>query len=103
MYEYMAELQERFQIVSRRTVRAKRDAQAAYDTLHAELNKEHQKLLLRLFDAFVLYREEKALDSFVTGFHLADSIRAELAAIPPYSFELEVGEPEQEVCDGRDR
>ena len=63
--------------------------EAAHDTLHAELSRNQQRLLLRLRDAYTLHCSETALDSFLSGFLLADGLQAELRAIPPFSYEQE--------------
>ena len=89
MWDYMTALQRRFLVVSQQTQNAERDAETAYDTLHAELSREQQRLLLRLHDAYTLHKDDAALDSFISGFRLSDGIRAELAAIPVYSFDQE--------------
>ena len=89
MWDYMTALQDRFQVVSQRTIQAEQESQTAYDTLHAELSREQRKLLLRFVNAEDRFREEKSLDSFISGFRLSDGIRAELAAIPVYSFDQE--------------
>ena len=89
MWNYMTALQGRFSVVSRQAQRTKKEAKAAYDTLHAELNREQQRLLLRLHDAYTLHKDDAALDSFISGFRLADGIHRELAKIPPYSYEQE--------------
>ena len=89
MWDYMTALQRRFLVVSQQTQNAERDAETAYDTLHAELSREQQRLLLRLHDAYTLHRDDVALDSFISGFRLADGIYRELVKIPPYSYEQE--------------
>ena len=85
----MTALQRRFHIRSKRTTELGHDVEAAYDTLHDELSREQQKLLLRLRDAENRFRDEEKLDSFFSGFRLADGIHRELDSIPPYSFEDE--------------
>ena len=89
MNDFMMALQDRFSVRSQHTQRAERDADTAYDTLHAELDREHQRLLLHFRDACQLYCDEVALDNFVAGFRLAYSIQTELATLPPFSFEQE--------------
>lgn len=89
MFDYMAALQERFQIVSQRSIRAEREAEAAYDKLHAGLNTEQRLLLLRLRDAYTLHHDEVALDSFVSGYRLADALHKELSTILIFSAEKE--------------
>ena len=89
MRNYMTALQRRFHITSERTVELGHEVKTAYDTLHAELSREQQKLLLRLSDAENRLRDEEKLDSFFSGFRLADGIHRELDTIPPYSYEQE--------------
>ena len=83
----MTALQRRFHIASEQSVKLKREAEAAYNTLHETLTREQQKLLLRLLDAEERLRDEEKLDAFFSGFRLADGIRHELGA--PYSYEDE--------------
>ena len=85
----MTALQRRFHIVSERTIELGHDVEVAYDKLHDELSREQQKLLLRFLDAENRFRDEEKLDSFFSGFRLANGIHAELNIIPPYSFEDE--------------
>ena len=83
----MTALQRRFHITSEQSVKLKREAEAAYDTLHDTLSREQQKLLLRFLDAEERLRDEEKLDSFFSGFRLADGVHRELGA--PYSYEDE--------------
>ena len=87
--DYMTALQRRFHIASERTIELGHEVEAAYDTLHDELSREQQKLLLRFLDAENRYRDEEKLDSFFSGFRLASGIHRELGSIPSYSFEDE--------------
>ena len=87
MRDYMTALQRRFHIASEQSVKLKREAETAYDTLHEALTREQQKLLLRLLDAEERLRDEEKLDAFFSGFKLADGIRRELGT--PYSYEDE--------------
>ena len=89
MRDYMTALQRRFHITSEQSVKLKREAETAYDTLHETLTREQQKLLLRLLDAEERLRDEEKLDSFFSGFRLADGVHRELESVPPYSFEDE--------------
>ena len=100
MWDYMTALQRRFLVVSQQTQNAERDAETAYDTLHTELSREQQRLLLRLHDAYTLHKDDAALDSFISGFRLADGIHRELAKIPPYSYEQESEELGRELLVG---
>ena len=85
----MTALQRRFHIKSDRAVELEREGEAAYDTLHDELSREQQKLLLRFRDAEERLRDEEKLDAFFSGFRLADGIHRELESVPPYSYEDE--------------
>ena len=87
MRDYMTALQRRFHLTSEQSVKLKREAETAYDTLHDALSREQQKLLLRLLDAEERLRDEEKLDAFFSGFKLADGIRHELGA--PYFYEDE--------------
>ena len=71
------------------SVKLKLEAETAYGTLHDTLNREQQKLLLRLIDVEEHLRDEEKLDAFFSGFRLADGIHRELESVPPYSFEDE--------------
>ena len=95
--DYMTALQRRFHIASERTTELGHEVEAAYDTLHDELSREQQKLLLRFLDAENRYHDEEKLDSFFSGFRLADGIHRELNTIPPYSFEQEDEERAREI------
>ena len=87
MRDYMTALQRRFHLTSEQSVKLKREAETAYDTLHETLTREQQKLLLRFLDAEERLRDEEKLDAFFSGFKLADGVRHELGA--PYSYEDE--------------
>ena len=95
MRDYMTALQRRFHIASEQSVKLKREAESAYDTLHETLTREQQKLLLRLLDAEERLRDEEKLDAFFSGFRLADGIHRELGA--PYSYEAEDEERAREI------
>ena len=97
MRDYMTALQRRFHITSERTVELGHEVEATYDKLHDELSREQQKLLLRFLDAENRFRDEEKLDSFFSGFRLANGIHAELNSIPPYSFEQEDEERAREI------
>ena len=91
----MTALQRRFHLTSEQSVKLKREAETAYDTLHDTLTREQQKLLLRLLDAEEHLRDEEKLDAFFSGFKLADGIHRELGA--PYSYEAEDEERAREI------
>ena len=95
MRDYMTALQRRFHIASEQSVKLKREAETAYDTLHETLSREQQKLLLRFLDAEARLRDEEKLDAFFSGFRLADGIHRELGA--PYSYEAEDEERAREI------
>ena len=95
MRDYMTALQRRFHIKSDRAVELEREGVAAYDTLHDELSREQQKLLLRFRDAEERLRDEEKLDAFFSGFRLADGIRRELGT--SYSYEDEDEERAREI------
>ena len=91
----MIALQRRFHVKSERTTELGHEVEAAYDTLHNELSREHQKLLLRFLDAEEHFRDEEKIDAFCSGFKLADGIHRELGA--PYSYEAEDEERAREI------
>lgn len=78
---YLTALYDRFRIVTKESVDLKKAVSAAHEALHATLNREQQKLLLRLIDAEDSYLEQERLDSFVSGLRLSDGIRTELDAL----------------------
>ena len=92
--DYMIALQRRFYVKSERTTELGYGVEEAYDTLHNELSREQQKLLLRFLDAEEHFRDEEKIDAFCSGFKLADGIRHELGA--PYSYEDEDEQQAQE-------
>ena len=95
--DYMTALQRRFHIASERTAGLGHEVEDAYDKLHDELSREQQKLLLRFLDVENRFRDEEKLDSFFSGFRLADGIHRELNSIPPYSFEDEDEQRAREI------
>ena len=84
MYDYMKALYLRF----RREPERSETLTELYESVKQGLDREHQKLLLRLCDAEMAYCEEAALDSFVAGWCLAAGIADELKD-HRYSFERE--------------
>ncbi len=52
--------------------------------------------MLRLVDLEDTLRNQTSLDSFTSGFRLADGIHRELMEQPPYSFDRE---EEQRACE----
>ena len=97
MQDYMTALQRRFHIASERTAELGHEVETAYDMLHDELSREQQKLLLRFLDAENRFRDEEKLNSFFSGFRLADGSHRELDTIPPYSYEQEDEDRAREI------
>ena len=84
MYDYMKALYLRF----RREPERSEALNELYESVKQGLDREHQKLLLRLCDAEMAYCEDAALESFVAGWCLAAGIAEELKD-HRYSFEQE--------------
>ena len=84
MYDYMKALYLRFRRESERS----ETLTELYESVKDGLDREHQKLLLRLCDAEMAYCEDAALESFVSGWCLAAGIAEELKD-HRYSFEQE--------------
>ena len=67
------------------------------------LDEPERKLLLKMADLEDALREEACLNSFISGYRLAQGIQQELLADqPPYNFE---NEDEQRACEltGKER
>ena len=92
MYDYMKALYLRFH---KETPRSE-ELNKLYDSVKQELDREHQKLLLRLTDAEIAYCEDMALKSFVTGWCLAAGIASELKD-HRYSFDQENEESARQI------
>ena len=92
MYDYMKALHLRFH---KETPRSE-ELVKLYESVKQSLDREHQKLLLRLADAEIAYCEDVALESFVTGWCLAAGIAEELKD-HRYSFEQENEESAREI------
>ena len=92
MYNYMKALYLRFHKETRRSEELKE----LYESVKQGLDREHQKLLLRLADAEIAYCENVALESFITGWCLASGIAEELKD-HRYSFEQENEESAREI------
>ena len=84
MYDYMKALYLRFHSEAPRGDKLNE----LYESVKQGLDREHQKLLLRLADAEIAYCEDVALESFVSGWCLAAGIAEELKD-HRYSFEQE--------------
>ena len=60
------------------------------------LKKPEKKMLLRLVDLEAALRDQACLNSFISGYRLAQGIQQELLAdLPPYNFE---DEDERQAC-----
>ena len=92
MYDYMKALYLRFH---RETPRSE-ELKGLYESVKQGLDREHQKLLLRLADAEIAYCEDVALEGFVSGWCLAAGIAEELKD-HRYSFERENEEKAREI------
>ena len=103
MRDYMKALCYRFETISRRAEYLGRKIEWTYRHLTRLLNKPEQKLLLKTADLENALREEACLNSFISGYRLAQGIQQELLADhPPYNFE---NEDEQRACElaGKER
>ena len=92
MYDYMKALYLRFHKEALRS----EDLTKLYESVKQGLDREHQRLLLRLADAEIAYCEDIALESFVSGWCLAAGIAEELKD-HHYSFEQENEESAREI------
>ena len=97
MYDYMKALYLRFHRETPRSAELKE----LYKGVKQGLDREHQKLLLRLADAEIAYCEDVALESFVSGWCLAAGIAEELKD-HRYSFERENEEKAREIFLGEE-
>ena len=90
MHDYMKALYHRFQTPSRRAEYLDRKIKKTHNQLTRLLDKPERKLLLRIADMEDELRDEACLNSFISGFRLAQGIQQELLSDqPPYSFEAE--------------
>lgn len=92
MYDYMKALYLRFHSEAPRGDKLNE----LYESVKQGLDRDHQKLLLRLADAEIAYCEDVALQSFVSGWCLASGIAEELKE-HRYSFEQENEESAKEI------
>ena len=94
MRDYMKALCYRFETTSRRAEYLDRKIERTYRRL---LDEPERKLLLKMADLEDALREEACLNSFISGYRLAQGIQQELLADhPPYNFE---NEDEQRACE----
>ena len=97
MYDYMKALYLRFHSEAPRS----EELIKLYESVKQGLDREHQKLLLRLADAEIAYCEDVALESFVTGWCLAAGIAEELKD-HRYSFEQENEENARQLLQSKE-
>ena len=97
MYDYMKALYLRFHSETPRS----EDLTKLYESVKQGLDREHQKLLLRLADAEIAYCEDVALESFVSGWCLAAGIAEELKD-HRYSFEQENEENARQILQSKE-
>ena len=97
MRDYMKALCYRFETTSRRAEYLDKKIKRTHSQLARLLDKPGRKLLLRIADMEDELRDEACLNSFISGFRLAQGIQQELLADqPPYSFEAE---DERQACE----
>lgn len=89
MYNYMKSLCQQFDQPSQEVEHLEKKVNAAHKQLSGLLDKPERKLLLRLVDLEDTLRYQACLNSFVSGYRLANGIQQELAQQRPYSFEEE--------------
>lgn len=86
MYEYMRALRNKF-YTPPGCEKLTQEYEQTHKELHNRLNREKQKLLLRLTDLECSIRDEASLHSFLAGYKLASGIHCELTQEPTYSFD----------------
>lgn len=97
MRDYMKALCCRFETTSQRAEYLDKKVERTYRQLTRLLDKPERKLLLKMADLEDALREEACLNSFISGYRLAQGIQQELLADqPPYNFE---NEDEQRACE----
>lgn len=90
MHDYMKALYCRFDSPTRHMRSLEQQRNNIHRQLVKQLGKQQRKLLLRLIDLGGTLRDEACLNSFISGYRLAQGIHQELLADqPPYSFEAE--------------
>ena len=83
MRDYMKALCCRFETTSRRAEYVDRKIERTYRQLTRLLDEPERKLLLKMADLEDALREEACLNSFISGYRLAQGIQQELLADPP--------------------
>lgn len=96
MHDYMKALYHRFETPSEQTTTLEKAANKTHTQLANRLKKPEKKMLLRLVDLEATLRDQACLNSFISGYRLAQGIQQELLAdLPPYNFE---DEDERQAC-----
>ena len=97
MHDYMKALYHRFETPSEQMTTLEKAANKIHRQLANRLKKPEKKMLLRLVDLEAALRDQACLNSFISGYRLAQGIQQELLADqPPYSFEAE---DERHACE----
>ena len=97
MRDYMKALYHRFETPSEQVVALEKAANKPHRQLANRLAKPERKMLLRLVDLEAALRGQACLNSFMSGYRLAQGIQQELLADqPPYNFE---DEDERRACE----
>ena len=101
MHDYMKALYHRFETPSEQMTTLEKAANKIHRQLANRLKKPEKKMLLRLVDLEAALRDQACLNSFISGYRLAQGIQQELLADqPPYSFEAE---DERQACESWER
>ena len=82
MRDYMKALCCRFETTSRRAEYLDRKVERTYRQLTRLLDEPERKLLLKMADLEDALREEACLNSFISGYRLAQGIQQELLGDP---------------------
>ena len=96
MYDYMKALYHRFETPSEQVAALVKAANKTHRQLANRLAKPERKMLLHLVDLEAALQDQACLNSFMSGYRLAQGIQQELLAdLPPYNFE---DEDERQAC-----
>ena len=96
MHDYMKALYHRFEIPSEQMTTLEKAANKTHRQLANRLAKPERKMLLHLVDLEAALQDQACLNSFMSGYRLAQGIQQELLAdLPPYNFE---DEDERRAC-----
>ena len=97
MHDYMKALYHRFETPSERMTALEKAVNKTHRQLANRLKRPERKMLLRLVDLEAALRGQACLNSFMSGYRLAQGIQQELLAdLPPYNFE---DEDERQACE----